>query len=66
VINAKLKDAIAIRPDLVHVRKTGCNEGSSGKGNQGDAANVPLFECPVFGRAQLFSHSHFSWASSRY
>jgi hypothetical protein len=46
MIDAKLKDAIAIGPHLTHVSQAGGNERSSRKGEQGDAANNPSFDVP--------------------
>jgi hypothetical protein len=43
MVNAKLEDAIAVGPHLAGMRKAGSDERSSGKGNQGDAANGPSF-----------------------
>jgi hypothetical protein len=48
VINAKLKDAIAGGAHWVQVHPAGGSERSSGKGNQGDAANRPSVKLPDF------------------
>jgi hypothetical protein len=47
MIYAKPEDAIAIGSHLLHVRQARTNQRSSGKGNQGDAANSPSFAFPA-------------------
>src|SRR5271163_3067686 len=46
MINAKLKDAIAGRAHWIHVHPASSSERSSGKGNQGHAANRPSVKFP--------------------
>src|ERR1700733_11270090 len=48
MINAKLKDAIAVGAHAIHVHPAVSSERSSGKGNQGDAANRPSLKFPYF------------------
>jgi hypothetical protein len=44
VINAKLEDAIAIGPHLIHVHQAGGHERSSGEANQTDTENGPAVQ----------------------
>jgi hypothetical protein len=41
MINFELKEAIAIRPYFAQMRQLSRHRGSSGRGNQGDTANIP-------------------------
>jgi hypothetical protein len=48
MINAKLKDAIAGGAHWIHVHPASSSDRSSGKGNQGHAANRPSVKFPEF------------------
>ncbi len=48
VIDAQLKDAIAIGLDLIHMHQPGSEQRSGGEGSERDAANSNCPECRTF------------------
>jgi hypothetical protein len=59
MINAKLEDAIAIRPHLLYVHHAGGHERSSSEANQTDTENGPAVQFP-----KVDFHSYLSAANA--
>jgi hypothetical protein len=66
VINAKLKNAIAVGPRLVNVRQTGSNQRSSDKGKQSHGANPSSLRFPAFDFPAVECHGSLPFIAAKY